>query len=216
VESAAKSKSLPRAESEGEADSEDMAFLQDLGYESDDSGHKPENSAHKTNEEKMVDYAASPVRMDINMVYYLLAEFHAANEDGEVAQIDFGPRDAIIEKPKDPTKHLKPLYIRGHINGRPVSRMMVDGGAVVNLMPYSVFKKLQLEDSDLMKTNMVLNGFEGKEGIEAKGMITLELTIGSKTLATAFFVADVQGNYNILLGHDWIHANQCVSSTMHQ
>ena len=60
-----------------------------------------------------------------------------------------------------------------------------------------------------------MNGFEGKEGIEAKGMISLELTIGSKTLATAFFVADVQGNYNVLLGRDWLHANQCVPSTMH-
>ena len=94
--------------------------------------------------------------------------------------------------------------------------MMVDDGAVVNLMPYSVFRRLDLEESDLMKTNMVLNGFEGKEGIEAKGMISLELTVGSKTLATAFFVADVQGNYNVLLGRDWLHANQCVPSTMHQ
>jgi hypothetical protein len=67
-----------------------------------------------------------------------------------------------------------------------------------------------------MKTNMVLNGFEGREGVEAKGMISLELTIGNKSLATAFFIADVQGNYNILLGHDWLHANQCVMSTMHQ
>jgi hypothetical protein len=94
--------------------------------------------------------------------------------------------------------------------------MMIDGGAVVNLMPYSVFKKLQLEDADLMKTNMVLNRFEGREGIEAKGMISLELTVGSKTSAMAFFFVDVQGNYNILLGCDWLHANQCVSSTMHQ
>ena len=47
-------------------------------------------------------------------------------------------------------------------------------------------------------------------------MIILELTIGSKTLATAFFVADVQGNYNVLLGRDWLHANQCVPSTLHQ
>ena len=83
-------------------------------------------------------------------------------------------------------------------------------------MPYSVFKKLQLDDDDLMKTNMVLNGFEGGEGVEAKGVISLELTVGSKTLATAFFVAEVQGNYNVLLGRDWLHANQCVPSTMHQ
>ena len=113
-------------------------------------------------------------------------------------------------------KPLKPLYVRGHINGTLVSRMLVDGGTVVNLMPYSVFKKLKLEDDDLLKTNMVLNGFEGKERVEAKGVLSLELTVRSKTLATAFFVVDVQGNYNVLLGRDWLHANQCVPSTMHQ
>ena len=44
----------------------------------------------------------------------------------------------------------------------------------------------------------------------------MELTIGSKTLAMAFFVADVQGSYNLILGRDWIHANRCVSSSLHQ
>jgi hypothetical protein len=40
--------------------------------------------------------------------------------------------------------------------------------------------------------------------------------MGSKTLPTDFFVDEVQGNYNILLGCNWLHANQCVPSTMHQ
>ena len=44
----------------------------------------------------------------------------------------------------------------------------------------------------------------------------MELTVGSKTLATAFFVSKVQGNFSLILGRDWIHANQCVSSTLHQ
>ena len=44
----------------------------------------------------------------------------------------------------------------------------------------------------------------------------MELTIGSKTLATTFFVADMQGSYNLILGHDWIHANRCVPSSLHQ
>jgi hypothetical protein len=39
---------------------------------------------------------------------------------------------------------------------------------------------------------------------------------GSKHLPTSFFVADVQGNYTVLLGHDWLHANHCVPSTMHR
>ena len=58
--------------------------------------------------------------------------------------------------------HLKPLFIKGHIDGSPVARMLVDGGA--------------------------------------KGVMRVELTVGNKTLATAFFVAEVQGNYNVILG----------------
>ena len=46
--------------------------------------------------------------------------------------------------------------------------------------------------------------------------MNIELTIGSKTLLTTFFVIDGKGSYSLLLGHDWIHANCCVPSTMHQ
>jgi hypothetical protein len=52
---------------------------------------------------------------------------------------------------------LKPLYGRGHIDGKLISRMLVDGGAAVNLMSYSIFKKLGREDDELMKTNLTLN-----------------------------------------------------------
>jgi hypothetical protein len=31
-----------------------------------------------------------------------------------------------------------------------------------------------------------------------------------------FFVVDVKGGYNVLLGWDWIHSNECVPSTIHQ
>jgi hypothetical protein len=50
------------------------------------------------------------------------------------------------------------LYIRGHIDGKPVSRMLIDGNAVINLIPYTIFKKLGREDDELMKTNLMLNG----------------------------------------------------------
>ena len=48
------------------------------------------------------------------------------------------------------------------------------------------------------------------------GAINVELTIGSKTLLTTFFIIDGKGSYSLLLGRDWIHANCCVPSTMHQ
>ena len=46
--------------------------------------------------------------------------------------------------------------------------------------------------------------------------MNVELTIGSKTLLTTFFVVDGKGSNSLLLGHDWIHANCYVPSTMHQ
>jgi hypothetical protein len=66
-----------------------------------------------------------------------------------------------------------------------------------------------------VKTNLTLNDVGGNS-MEARHVVSMELTIGSKFLSTAFFVVEVQGNYSIILGRDWIHVNRCVPSTLHQ
>jgi hypothetical protein len=63
---------------------------------------------------------------------------------------------------------------------------------------------------------MTLSGVGIDSSIKVKGVMSVELTIGTKTLAAAFFVADVEENYSLILGRDWIHANQRVPSTLHQ
>jgi hypothetical protein len=93
--------------------------------------------------------------------------------------------------------------------------MVVDGGTSINILPLSLFKKLGHIEGDLKRTNLSLSGFVG-DPTEAKGIIYKELTIGSKTVPTAFFVVDIKGRYNVLLGQDWIHANESVPSTLHQ
>ena len=55
----------------------------------------------------------------------------------------------------------------------------------------------------MFKTNMTVSGVGGGDPIGAKGVASMELTIGSKTLATAFFVSEVQGNFSLILGCDW-------------
>ena len=89
-------------------------------------------------EEELVDYEASPVHsnMEINVVRFSEEYYAISEEDEEAALLDFGPREAVFQKPKESNNHLKALYMRGHINGRPISRMLVDGGAIVNLMHY--------------------------------------------------------------------------------
>jgi hypothetical protein len=52
--------------------------------------------------------------------------------------------------------------------------------------------------------------------MEDRGVLSMELVVGSKSLATAFFVIEVQGNYSIILSRDRIHANCCILSTLHQ
>jgi hypothetical protein len=145
------------------------------------------------------------MNLEINVVHLFVDSSVPTEED--LAHLDFGPKDAVFQKPKDTDNHLKALYMKGHINGKPISRMLMDGGAIVNLMSYSLFKKLGGSDEELIKTNMTVSGVGGGKPMGAKGVISMELTIGSKTLATAFFIAETQGNFSLILGCDWIHAN---------
>jgi hypothetical protein len=52
--------------------------------------------------------------------------------------------------------------------------------------------------------------------MEARGVVSMELTVRSKSLATTFFIVEVQGNYSVILGCDWSHANHCIPSTLHE
>jgi hypothetical protein len=158
-------------------------------------------------DEELVDYSSSPEHMnlDINVIHMSMDGYVLSEED--VAHLAFGPKEAIFQKPKATENHLKALYMKGHINGKPISRMLVDGGAIVNLMPYSLFKKLGGSDDEPIKTNMTVSGVGGGEPMGVKGVISMELTVGSKALATVFFVAETQGNFSLILGRDWIHAN---------
>jgi predicted aspartyl protease len=133
-----------------------------------------------------------------------------------VAQLDFGPRPVIFEKPREKNyKHMKVLYLKGYINGHPVNKMLVDTGAVVNIMPYSVLHQLGHSAEDLIKTNVALSDFNGQAS-EAQCVLNVDLTVGGETVPTSFFIINSKSTYTVLLGRDWIHANCCIPSMMHQ
>jgi hypothetical protein len=153
----------------------------------------------------------------INMVFILPPEFYAPDrKELPVAQLDFGPRLVIFEKPQEKNyKHLKALYLKGYINGHPVNKMLIDTGAAVNIMPYSVLRWLGRSVKDLIKANVTLSDFNGQAS-EAQGILNVDLTVGSKTVPTSFFIVSSKSTYTILLGRDWIHANCYIPSMMHQ
>jgi hypothetical protein len=159
--------------------------------------------------------ADAKISADAHMVFVLPAEFHArGREELSVAQLDLGLRLIIFEKPQAKNyKHLKALYLKGYINGQPINKMLVDTGAAVNIMPYSVLHRLGWSARDLIKTNITLSDFNSQTS-EAQGILSVDLTVGKKTVPTSFFIVNSKSTYNILLGRDWIHANCCIPSPM--
>jgi hypothetical protein len=164
------------------------------------------------------------------MIYFLPNEFMSPanqveqeetspdiNEDeqlgGLMAQLVLA-KQATFDKPAM-NRHMRPFYLKGYVNGKPLTKMFVDRGAVVNVMPYTTFRKLGMGPGDLTPTSIILNDFAGNPS-DTKGCVHVDLMIGSNTLLTTFFVIEGKGVYSLLLGRDWIHANCCIPSTMHQ
>ena len=110
------------------------------------------------------------------MVFILLAEFRAPSKyeqeesngeeyDGEelgeaIAQLALQPQQAMFDKPSQ-HRHLKALYMKGFVNGKSMTTMLVDGGVAINLMPYTTFCKLGKGPEDLLETDMMLKDFGG-------------------------------------------------------
>jgi hypothetical protein len=136
-----------------------------------------------------------------------------AEQLGLMAQLVLA-KQATFDKPAK-NRHMRPLYLTGYVNGKPLTKMFVDGGAAVNVMPYTTFRNLGMGRGDLTPTSIVLNDFSGNPS-DNKGYVHVDLMIGYKTLLTTFFVIEGKGAYSLLLGRDWIHANCCIPSTMHQ
>jgi len=111
--------------------------------------------------------------------------------------------------------HLKPLFIQAKINGVGVNKVLVDGGATVNLLPQSFLKKIGLFDSDLKPHNVVLTNYEGRTG-NSLGAVEVDLVVGSICRTTMFMVVPSKANFNVLSGREWIHGVRAVPSTLHQ
>jgi hypothetical protein len=76
--------------------------------------------------------SCSTETMEANMVFTIPGEVHAPEH--EVM--------AMTSEPEEAERHMKPLFIKGNINGRLVERMMVDDGTSINIMLTLMFEKL--------------------------------------------------------------------------
>lgn len=67
---------------------------------------------------------------------YLFANYYTVEDDSPTIVFNFAMEDVVFKKPHDSVNHLKPLHMKGHVNGIIVHSMLVDYGAILNMVPY--------------------------------------------------------------------------------
>jgi len=106
-----------------------------------------ENSA-KSRDRQQLDPKGKGHSADVNMVFMLPMEFLAPFSDYEevdfpdqIAQLALDPMIAIFEKPADDERqHLKALFVKGRVDGQPMTKILFDGGVAINIMPHAVYR----------------------------------------------------------------------------
>ncbi|CAL9011571.1 unnamed protein product [Prunus brigantina] len=126
------------------------------------------------------------------------------------------PEKVCYDMPtKKMSSHFKPLNVGAHFDGVPVSKVLMDMGATVNILLASIMRKLKKGSDELIPTETTVSGFVG-DTMTSKGILPLQVRVGQKVRMIAFFVVETTAHFNALLGRDWIHGSMCVPSSLHQ
>lgn len=62
---------------------------------------------------------------------------------------------------KVPYPHYRPLYMTSCVNGTELKHMFLDGGASINLIPLSTFKKLEIQKNRIVESPITITSFWG-------------------------------------------------------
>ena len=95
-----------------------------------------------------------------------------------------------MEKPSiEATKHIKPFYIKEHLNGKPFSRVLIDIGLAVNIMPLRLLQSLDKGEDELITTDITIAAFIG-EVTKIIRVLLVKIIVGSKKSLNSFFMED--------------------------
>ncbi|XP_057789072.1 uncharacterized protein LOC131005932 [Salvia miltiorrhiza] len=111
--------------------------------------------------------------------------------------------------------HHDALVISIYIANCLTKRVLIDNGSSANILFFSAYREMGLDESKLIKKASVLVGFSG-ESTTTVGEIDLPVYAEGVNLSTRFLVIDAPSAYNVILGRPWIHGMEAVPSTYHQ
>lgn len=75
--------------------------------------------------------------------------------------------------------HTKPLFLRTHVNDRPLGSVLVYNRSIVNVIPLKTLIDLTKIEDDIIATNLLVITVIG-EAIRTLGVIPLQVTVGIK------------------------------------
>ena len=185
----------PRGRDKDEDDDEDM-----------DDGDNSEQEFQKATEVLCVDGGAS-LHTSHRQLKQWVREVNAAEPPVESRRLLKWSSTPIIfdlEDHPDRTTAVGclPMLVSPTIRNLKVTKMLVDGGAGLNLISSAVIKKLQIPDGELEETGSFQGINPGRS--KPKGKITLPVTFGGelnfRTERITFDVADIPLPYNGILG----------------
>ncbi|XP_050890983.1 uncharacterized protein LOC127096461 [Lathyrus oleraceus] len=119
------------------------------------------------------------------------------------------------ELPAEGRNHNKALHISIECVDTVLSRVLVDTGSSLNVMPKSSFSKLTIEGLVMKPSKLIVRAFDGTRRTII-GEVNFPMKIGPHTFLITFFVMDIYPAYNCLLGRPWIHSAGAVTSMLHQ
>ncbi|XP_050896696.1 uncharacterized protein LOC127103487 [Lathyrus oleraceus] len=119
------------------------------------------------------------------------------------------------ELPPEGKNHNKALHVSIECADTIMSRVLVDTGSSLNVLPKISLTKLTIEGLLMKPSALIMRAFDGSRR-SIIGEVDLPIKIGPYTFFATFYVMDIHPVYSCLLGRPWIHAAGTVTSTLHQ
>ncbi|XP_058784970.1 uncharacterized protein LOC131659861 [Vicia villosa] len=137
--------------------------------------------------------------------------------DGMVANLTAGACLSFNEHelPSQGKEHNKALHISMQCGKAHMSRVLIDTGSSLNVMPKATLDKIDFEGLIIRPSRLVVKAFDGSQS-PVFGEVDLPVVIGPHTFCINFQVMEIEPAYTCLLERPWIHAVGAVTSTLHQ
>jgi len=119
------------------------------------------------------------------------------------------------EIPSEGRGHKKALHISVKCMNHFISRVLINNGSSLKVMPKTTLNKLPSDGMHLRPSAIVVRAFDGSKR-EVIGEVELPVRVGPCTFQVVFQVMDISPTYSCLLGRPWIHTAEVVPSTLQQ